>query len=46
MCGSCRTYGKHKNAYNILITKPNNKKRLSETTEVYGRIIKIDIEIT
>jgi len=30
MGGSCRIYGKHKNVYNILITKPN-KKRLPET---------------
>ena len=44
MGGSCRTYGKHKSAYNILITKPN-KKTLPETTGLDGRIIKMDIEI-
>jgi hypothetical protein len=44
MGGSCRTYGKNKIAYNILITNPN-KKRQSETTGVDGRTIKIDIEI-
>ena len=44
MGGSCRTYGKHKSAYNILITKANEK-RLPETIGVDGRVIKIDIEI-
>ena len=34
----------NKVAYNILITKPNEK-RLPETIGVDGRIIKIDIEI-
>jgi hypothetical protein len=44
MGATCRTQGKHKSAYNILITKPN-KKRLLETTGVDGRTIKMDTEI-
>jgi len=41
---SCRIYGKHESAYNILITKPK-KKRLPETKGVDGSIIIIYIEI-
>jgi hypothetical protein len=44
MGGSCRTYGKHRSAYNILITNPN-KKRLPENIGLDGKIIKMDIEI-
>jgi hypothetical protein len=44
MGGSCRTYGKHKSAYNILITKIN-KKILPKTMGVDGRTIKMDIEV-
>jgi hypothetical protein len=38
MDGSRRTYGKHKYAYNILITKPNEKDNLKDLG-VNGRMI-------